>query len=103
MRVMSTFEWQRHSQLLELRDHLQEMMVGLRSAAMSRGDYEPHDVSDDEAALQADVIEARIARVDGAIGRLQSGAYGVCQDCAAPISAARLEALPATPVCRDCA
>jgi RNA polymerase-binding transcription factor DksA len=100
---MSELEWQRHHQLLELRDQLQEMMVGLRSAAMSRDDYEPHDVSDDEAALQADAIEARIARVDAAVERLQSGAYGVCRDCAAPIGDARLEALPATPVCRNCA
>ena len=101
MRVLSTSEWRQQSQLLDERDRLVDLLEGLRAAATSRGDYEPHDVSDDEAAMQADRIETRIADIDGALDRIVSGVYGLCGACVPAITQARLEALPATPRCRE--
>ena len=103
MRVLSTAEWRQQSQLLDERNRLQGLLEGLRAAATSRADYEPHDVSDDEAAMQADVIEIRIAGIDGALERIESGVYGLCLACETAITEARLEALPATTRCRECA
>jgi len=103
MSVLSTPEWRQQSLLLDERKRLQDLVEYLRAAATSRGDYEPHDVTDDEAAMQADVIEARIAGIDGALERMESGGYGLCRDCGAAIAKARLDALPTTMVCRACA
>lgn len=103
MRVLSTSEWRQQSQFLDERNRLQGLLGDLRAAATSRGDYEPHDVTDDEAAMQADVIEARIAGIDGALERIESGVYGLCRACGTAITEARLEALPTTTTCRECA
>ena len=43
-----------------------------------------------------------LARIDQAISRLEHGTYGLCEECDQEISAARLEALPFAPLCRDC-
>ncbi|MEL0081856.1 MAG: TraR/DksA C4-type zinc finger protein [Gammaproteobacteria bacterium] len=34
--------------------------------------------------------------------RLQEGSYGICSNCAAPISPSRLQLLPETPFCLPC-
>jgi DnaK suppressor protein len=44
-----------------------------------------------------------IVSVVDALERLNRGHYGKCTECGEPISAARLEALPETGVCIDCA
>jgi len=41
--------------------------------------------------------------IEAALLRVESGDYGFCVTCGAEISAERLELLPATPFCRDCA
>lgn len=103
MRALSVSEWQQQSQLLDKRNRLRNLFEELRDVATRRGDYEPHDVTDDEAALQADVIEARLAAIDDAVERIKSGGYGLCDACGAAIAEARIAALPATTVCRECA
>jgi RNA polymerase-binding protein DksA len=48
-------------------------------------------------------LSAEITRIDKALIRLESGNYFNCQSCGEPIGAARLDALPDTPLCIDCA
>ena len=48
-------------------------------------------------------IAASIADIDGALARIAEGTYGICQSCGVEISELRLEALPATTLCVDCA
>lgn len=103
MRVSSRFDWQQQSRLLDERDRLRRLLEDLRKAAVSRGDYEPHDITDDEAALQADLIEERLAATDKAIERIESGEYGLCSVCGSRIGGDRLEALPAAAHCLSCA
>ena len=44
-----------------------------------------------------------IEEIDAALQRIADGRYGICSQCERAISAERLRALPATPVCLDCA
>ncbi len=46
-------------------------------------------------------IEAELADVEHALRRLDDGTYGTCEACGRPIDEERLEALPATRLCRD--
>lgn len=103
MKVFSSFEWRQQGRLLAERHRLRALLEDLRSAATSRSDYEPHDVTDDEAAIQADVVEGRLAAIDTGLERIDAGDYGRCQTCGAVIAEARLDALPAAAVCRECA
>ena len=73
----------------------------------------PHSKDWDDAAIEREgdeVLEAlghsgeaEVARIQAALARMRSGEYGICVRCGAEISNARLEALPATPFCKDCA
>ncbi len=54
-----------------------------------------------ESLGQAELAEVR--RIDAALGRIGAGTYGICQTCSDEISAARLDLLPATPFCKNCA
>lgn len=45
----------------------------------------------------------RVRRLTAALQRIESGSYGICDGCDGAISAARLEVMPETTRCRDCA
>jgi DnaK suppressor protein len=47
-------------------------------------------------------FEAELDQVEAALARLESGAYGSCVRCAAPIPSARLEVLPSAALCMAC-
>jgi DnaK suppressor protein len=51
------------------------------------------------AGQQKDPLEA----VEKALAKLDQGTYGICERCGKPISSARLQAMPATAYCIDCA
>lgn len=44
-----------------------------------------------------------IQRIRAALARFEAETYGVCVDCGDEISSKRLDLLPATPFCRECA
>lgn len=48
-------------------------------------------------------IAASIADIDHALERIESGTYGLCEICGGAIPEVRLEALPATSKCMECA
>lgn len=54
-----------------------------------------------EGLGQSGEVEMRMIRA--AVARIHSGDYGICTHCGNEIGAARLDALPWTPYCRDCA
>lgn len=47
--------------------------------------------------------EAEIVAIRAALDRVANGSYGECVRCGEPISEARLDLLPFTPFCADCA
>jgi DnaK suppressor protein len=69
-----------------------------------------HDPEGATIAFERSQIEGLIRRaehhleeIDGALRRLDSGTYGTCGVCGAPISERRLEARPAAQTCIVCA
>ena len=62
------------------------------------------EMEDDE--VRGDLGEAavrEIRMIDAALDRIANGSYGVCSNCGATISGQRLDTLPATPFCCECA
>ena len=69
-----------------------------------------HDPDGSTVAFERQMVagllrEARhqLEAVDAALARVDEGTYGRCTTCGRAISSERLEALPATPVCLNCA
>jgi DnaK suppressor protein len=56
-----------------------------------------------EARSLAGSLEDQMAAVREALDRLDNGTYGQCQNCGQPIGEARLEAMPETRWCINCA
>lgn len=54
-----------------------------------------------ESLGNAGLVELK--RIAAALGRIEAGSYGDCVKCGEEISEQRLETLPATPFCRNCA
>ncbi|OUS22150.1 dimethylmenaquinone methyltransferase [Litorivita pollutaquae] len=74
---------------------------------------EPHSKDWDDMAIEREgdeVLEGlgeagaqEILRIRAALQRLRDGTFGECVRCGEQISAARLEVLPDTPYCKNCA
>lgn len=47
--------------------------------------------------------QAEIRMIEAALGRIAAGEYGHCAKCGAEIGDARLDVLPYTPFCKECA
>ncbi|WP_313349717.1 TraR/DksA C4-type zinc finger protein [Paracoccus sp. (in: a-proteobacteria)] len=58
-----------------------------------------------QAALQAlgSVQQAEAGRIEAALQRIESGEYGLCTECGGSIQPDRLDLLPETLFCADCA
>ena len=47
--------------------------------------------------------QSEMRAIKAALQRIEDGEYGFCLRCGAPIGKARLDLLPFTPYCKDCA
>ena len=80
-----------------IEDHLDEPM--------------PKDWEDAASERQEDEVlsalghsdQAEIRRIDAALARIEAGEYGECVQCGKKIPEKRLELLPDTPFCANCA
>lgn len=75
----------------------------LESSKSDFGDY--YDVQEVDTDLDLSLIQIennKLARINEALKRLESGRYGYCSDCDGEISEARLNALPFAIRCRGC-
>lgn len=62
-----------------------------------------HSVSARETSYEIGSVESRaVAQIDYAIRRIDSGKYGVCEDCGRRIPPARLRAMPFAYLCVEC-
>jgi len=95
--------------LLRERDsHLHALIEELVAAQNHPRQIEIEDVAeakDDDEVLHDREIAARkeLAEVHKALGRLEAGSYGICIECGKNISVERLEAVPFTSLCKECA
>jgi DnaK suppressor protein len=56
-----------------------------------------------EAEVLVASLRETLEEVERAINKLEEGTYGTCEGCGQEINPARLEAMPATRYCIDCA
>jgi RNA polymerase-binding transcription factor DksA len=94
---------------------LEARLVALGDRLQSIGEELVTHVDPDWEELAAvregdEVLEAtglagqhEIRRIKAALHRIEAGDYGICVRCGADISEARLDALPFTPFCKECA
>jgi RNA polymerase-binding transcription factor DksA len=101
--------------LEDRRNHLDARLAEL-NARLQKIDAEldePHSTTFSEAAIEREADEVledlgqagmlEIRMIEAALQRMDKGEYGICVACGDPISEERLDVLPHTPKCRNCA
>ena len=66
----------------------------------------PADQASDGLDVEVDILKNEqdiLREVDEALGRINDGTYGTCQRCERPMDSQRLDAIPFTPYCVQCA
>jgi len=74
-----------------------QMTYGSQAAAATHVFEQQRDL-----ALR-DHARTQLSQVDAALGFIDDGSYGTCRSCGRPIGSARLEAIPWTQLCIECA
>jgi DnaK suppressor protein len=95
-----TLEGERARLIAELGEPIEspgQMTYGSQAAAATHVFEQQRDL-----ALR-DHERVQLAQVEAALAALRGGTYGACRSCGGPIAAARLQAIPWTPLCIDCA
>ena len=95
----------------QIKDRRLELMARMSSVDQELGahgspDWEDNAVEHEEdETLEALGLAAQkeILMLDAALKRIDAGEYGFCVKCGEAISDERLNLLPATPFCRNCA
>lgn len=89
---------------------LEREFSGIVESSGPAGTDDEHDPEGATIAFERQHIAAllnqahqHLAQIDAAMGRLAEGHYGMCENCRAPIGAARLAARPAASTCIGCA
>lgn len=91
----------------QLRDRLAVLTSRLRriETELDQENTEPEIERDDDEVLEdlgaAGLQEIRM--IEAALDRIAQGSYGICVVCGDPIGEERLDVLPHTPTCRNCA
>jgi DnaK suppressor protein len=88
-----------------------ELLAELSGVGARAGDHYDANFADSsqvtaergEAEALATKLRETLADVERALGRLDNGTYGACEDCGKPIGDDRLEAIPSARRCISCA
>lgn len=87
-----------------LRQRLGKIQRNLREAPDPDSEEQALGRENDEVLEQLDDSgRAEIAMIEAALARINAGTYGICAQCGNPIAPPRLEALPYTTLCINCA
>jgi RNA polymerase-binding protein DksA len=88
-------------------DGVSSVETNLQEIATHREPELEEAAQDERAARLLDRLDARgkveLDEIDRALARIEAGEYGQCLSCHAPIASGRLQALPATAYCCNCA
>ena len=101
----------RKTALLAWRKDLQERLERYHAHQTRADEPLPSDFAEQNLTrLNDEVVDSlesqlrsEIARIDHALQRIEAGVGGVCVKCGRPINGARLEALPYSTLCVQCA
>ncbi len=110
---MTTTITELHGVLLELRATFQQKVEQLESAEVldiTGTGYTNHQ-ADDATMVYDQTVNAsalrgtrdQLRQIEAALARYEAGIYGICENCGGEIDIARLEAIPYTLLCLDCA
>lgn len=99
---------ERKAELLARQSDLKARIEGIGA------ELDSHDAKDwEEMAIERETDEvledlgqsaqAELRMIEAALARIEEGEYGYCVSCGAEIAEERLDVLPATPFCRNCA
>ena len=98
-----------HARLMEVKaslqhDRLSEESQRRSTAELSGSDEHLADVASETAEREVELsvlatVDAELASVQAALGRVDAGTFGLCVECGAAISDARLRAVPAADYC----
>jgi DnaK suppressor protein len=103
------------TRLLHLRARLRGEMGRMADAALNQGRSETSSLPIHLADLGSDNFEQELTlslvggekealdKIEFALGRIADGSYGKCEECGKKIPESRLEAIPYTAVCVQCA
>jgi len=92
------------ARLSELDTRMHEIEDALDDPAPKDWNEAAQDAEGDEVLERLGVTsEAEVAQIRAALVRMDEGEYGYCVSCGKDISEERLNLLPATPFCRNCA
>jgi RNA polymerase-binding protein DksA len=91
--------------LEEERSHLRDQLHELGAVTYDENFADSGQVAAEQGENRALVnqLEESLAEVERALRKLDEGTYGTCEACGKPIAEPRLEAMPATKHCIDCA
>ncbi|GAA2082967.1 TraR/DksA C4-type zinc finger protein [Aeromicrobium halocynthiae] len=85
-------------------------LAAVKQASEGSNADDEHDPEGATIAFEREQLSALVRRarqrvldLDAALHRLDAGTYARCRTCGSTIPTERLEALPATQTCRDCA
>lgn len=91
----------------------QEVFQCLKALEEDWQDLSERDIESEEEAQKAELTELfsqlderekqEIEEIDLALTKMAAATYGICEGCNEPIPLERLESLPATRYCLDCA
>ena len=94
---------ERRSRLLRaLQSQLQALRRGDERRDSDIADIAAGAVQELESFHTAEMEARELRKIDGAIQRIDAGAFDVCEECGGPIGRARLRALPYVTLCVRC-
>ena len=101
-------------------DYFRDLLRKMREDIRQKGESTIEDMTEDRemyadpadrASAESDrafILRLRdrdrklIQKIDQALGRIEEGSFGICDDCGEDISIARLKARPVTTLCIKC-
>ncbi len=98
----------RKAVLVALQAGLNKRVISIKHELASHNDPDWEDLAtdrEDDEVLEARATSANhdLRQIEAALQRAEAGTYGLCARCGTDIEEARLDALPSTPFCKDCA
>mgnify|MGYP006267552041 CR=1 FL=1 len=81
-------------------DSMQNMMN--TTAGKDEMDLAEEHVDRETLEMLGEQDRNRLSRISAALRRINTGGYGICQQCGRPISEKRLEAMPDALLCIEC-
>jgi RNA polymerase-binding transcription factor DksA len=101
---MQKYERQLLDRLDELHARLEEIDEDLIEPADPDAEERATEREGDEVLENLGLAgQAEIKMIQAALARIKDGSFGYCVACGEPISKKRLDILPHTPRCKDCA